>query len=324
MRSGLQQIQAVLTRASQPQPEPRSAAALQRSFDIEGRTRSGYLGVTCLAEVTPPSFPKAAFQAPSRRLNCPALSVDLSIQGAMAQPASFAVAAPSASLAQEEDDLAQDDAPAPADAPAQAGQRQDGLVQACHGVATVVTAESLAALFAQADPVGQSPVMPVPTELEPVPTPPSPRVAEPGAIEAGQLPALPRAKPPQLSSHQNSINPMLPLSLLQDIGKEVLLWQEALKTVHQKIQDLYQTGQIIEGWLENHPSLPGQYQLCGLDSAGQAWRRSCEPEQLPSVSLAISRYKQLRQLLGEKQRLDHRIQRLSETLTMLRGHLRAY
>lgn len=304
MRSGLQQIQAVLERASQPQPEARPVATVQRSFDIEGRSQSGYLGVTSIADVSPPWFPKAAFQSPSRRLKRPALSVDLSV----AQVATGAMVQPSP-------------------------EQQPSPAQPNSAAEAAFTAESLAVLFAQAEAAAPAiaPTMPPATPAAPEPSPNAAldsALTQPpiplGAIEAGQLPALPHSKPPQLSSHQNSTNPMLPLGLLQDIGKEVIVWQEALKTVHQNIQDLYQEGQIIEGWLEQHPSLPGQYQLCGLDNAGQPWRRSCDPEQLPSVSLAISRYKQLRQLLGEKQRLDHRIQRLSETLTMLRGHLRAY
>ncbi len=155
-------------------------------------------------------------------------------------------------------------------------------------------------------------------------------------IQEGPAPNLPRSKPPEFSSHRNSANPVLSLGLLQDIAKEVMTWQWKLQEVHNAIQALYDEGPIINGWLESGdgtvqltetsvPSALGQhYRLCGLDKSGQVWRKLCPPEQLPQVSLAIARYQKLRQLLSQKKLLDMRLQRLAQTLTMLRGHLRAY
>lgn len=298
MRSGLQQIQAVLAQVSRPQPPcaPLGGQIL-RSFEIEGRSREGYLGVTCLADVSPPCFPRDAFCAPAVRVNRPAVSVNLSDSGAIASP----------------------ELPVPPSLDPPMDLSAESSLNSDEGF----TAEALATLFAQAETQAVPPVAAA-TAIASSHHFPEHQSPEHRPVEAGPLPTLPRAKSPRLSSHQNHTNPMLPLGLLQDIAKEVMRWQESLAQVHQSIQDLYQDGPIIEGWLEAHPTRPGQYQLCGLDPAGQSWRRPCEPDQLPAASLAISRYKQLRQLLGDKQQLEQRIQRLSETLTMLRGHLRAY
>ncbi len=163
------------------------------------------------------------------------------------------------------------------------------------------------------------------------------------AIETVETPELPRSKMPEFKTHSNHSNPMLPLGLLQDIGKEVLTWQAQLKTVHDAIQALYAEGPIVNAWLEAmageakaaaNPSdavrvspeltMAGRYCVCGLDKSGQVWRKLCPPEQLPQVSMAIARHQKLRQLLSQKQSIDSRLQRLAQTLTVLRGRLRAY
>ena len=46
------------------------------------------------------------------------------------------------------------------------------------------------------------------------------------------------------------------------------------------------------------------------------------PEQVPSVSMAIARYQQLRQLLERKQKLESRLNQLAETLVVLYGHIK--
>lgn len=63
------------------------------------------------------------------------------------------------------------------------------------------------------------------------------------------------------------------------------------------------------------------YRLCGLNADGQLWSRPCPAEQVPSVSLAISRHQKLRQLLGRKQYLETRLSQLAETLVMVHGQL---
>lgn len=109
------------------------------------------------------------------------------------------------------------------------------------------------------------------------------------------------------------------------------------KQVICQIQDLYNEGPIVDGWLEYYPpappndttlrevsfervieveafgSLSGQetsplpgasYRLCGLDESGQQWSYPCPLDQLPSVSIAIARYQKLQQLLQQKQELE--------------------
>jgi hypothetical protein len=63
------------------------------------------------------------------------------------------------------------------------------------------------------------------------------------------------------------------------------------------------------------------YRLCGLDSDGRVWSRSCPPEQVPYVSLAIARYQKLRTLFAKKQALENRLANLVETLTVLHGQI---
>jgi hypothetical protein len=66
-----------------------------------------------------------------------------------------------------------------------------------------------------------------------------------------------------------------------------------------------------------------EYNLCGLDSAGQVWTRPCPPEQVASVSMAIARYQKLRQFLARKQYLETRLSQLAETLILLHSHIQA-
>lgn len=104
-----------------------------------------------------------------------------------------------------------------------------------------------------------------------------------------------------------------------------------LEKVVRQIQDLYLEGPIVDGWLESSRAaqpavermidygaevyripqgkvtceLPRlSYRLCGFDTSGQKWSRPCPMEQLASVSVAISRYQRLRQLLERKQYLE--------------------
>ncbi|MGK7904329.1 MAG: hypothetical protein AB4352_23540 [Hormoscilla sp.] len=141
-------------------------------------------------------------------------------------------------------------------------------------------------------------------------------------------PALPKLKTPRLSTHQNAANPDLAINLLQEIQGVVASWQLSLQQVHAEIQDLYQEGPIVDGWLESNPpggGLPGEaagYRLCRLESNGKLWFCPCPPDQVATVSVAIARYHQLRQLLGRKQELESRLTQLSEALIILHGQLR--
>ncbi len=172
-----------------------------------------------------------------------------------------------------------------------------------------------------------------------------------------QTPTLPKFKPAQISEHRHSANPALAMNLLKDIQKIVGAWQKELQTIVREIQDIYMAGPIVDGWLESHSrqSEAGMtevrraemdrlmdyvaetinqpdatityesprtgYRLCGLDPDGKAWARSCPPDQVPSISVAIARYHKLRQLLNRKQELETRLSQLSETLAMLHSHV---
>ncbi|MGF1677074.1 MAG: hypothetical protein ACFCUV_25820, partial [Rivularia sp. (in: cyanobacteria)] len=143
-----------------------------------------------------------------------------------------------------------------------------------------------------------------------------------------------------------------------EIQEIVAGWQTELHTIVRQIQDLYLQGPIVNGWLESHEKEPQPqatatlrhaevdhlmnyveeicaaqtqakfeskrtgYRLCGLDTNGEVWCRPCPPEQVPSVSMAIARYQQLRQLLARKQKLETHLNQLAETLVVLHGHIK--
>jgi len=418
MTSSIQRIQDALSQASLRSKAQDSVNAagqsLVCSFEIEGRTQEGYLGVNSIAEVTPPWFPKDAFQLRGRceKPASPMITLRQEQSGVASGHANAqSIVRSSRSVEAYQTVAVQQDAASAGEQSLSEGRTSAlALAQSSPGLgdreSDPVTAEALAELFEQAastplsskavsskaeenfsaeaqavEPQAIEPqatdAMQLIADLEPAPSHPSlltpisqtERAAaqtlaqalsqqstnettlgeanaseadgdglrpaqvstdEPqtGAvsikpIETVARPALPRSKPPEFSVHQNRTNPMLPLELLQNIGQEVLVWQEALKAVHQKIQSLYQEGPILNGWLEK-PAYNAAYLICGLDETGQSWRLPCPAEELQQTSLAIGRYKRLRSLLGEKQRLDQRIKRLSETLTMLRLRLRAY
>ena len=177
--------------------------------------------------------------------------------------------------------------------------------------------------------------------------------------EEDKAPSLPKFKTPSFSSHRNAPNPALASNVLQEIQEIVAGWQAELHKILRQIQDLYLQGPIVNGWLESHEKQPQPeatatlrhaevdrlmdyveeicaeqeaqphkesgrtgYRLCGLDASGEVWSRDCPPEQVPSVSMAIARYQQLRQFLERKQKLENRLNQLSETLIVLYGHIK--
>lgn len=177
--------------------------------------------------------------------------------------------------------------------------------------------------------------------------------------EEDKAPSLPKFKTPSFSSHRNAPNPALASNVLQEIQDIVAGWQAELHKIVRQIQDLYLQGPIVNGWLESHEKQPQPeatatlrhaevdrlmdyveeicaeqeaqphkesprtgYRLCGLDASGEVWSRDCPPEQVPSVSMAIARYQQLRQFLERKQKLENRLNQLSETLIVLYGHIK--
>ncbi|MBW4576656.1 MAG: hypothetical protein KME08_15380 [Aphanothece sp. CMT-3BRIN-NPC111] len=183
--------------------------------------------------------------------------------------------------------------------------------------------------------------------------------AMPAPRPQGKTPMLPKFKAPSFSNHRHAANPALAMNLLQEIEAIVAGWQQELQQLLRQIQDLYLEGPIVDGWLESHSREPevgaaavrhakadrlmnyveetynqsdakvtcesprAGYRLCGLNADGQLWSRSCPPEQVPSVSMAIARYQKLRQLLNRKEYLETRLSQLAETLVVLHSHLQA-
>jgi len=127
---------------------------------------------------------------------------------------------------------------------------------------------------------------------------------------SGKAPTLPKFKSPRFSSHENSTKLALGTNLLSKMPTDVAACKAELQQIVRQIQDLYQAGPIVDGWLEFPPgevtceSPQAGYRLCGLDATGKMWSHPCPPEQLPSVSIAIARYQQLKQLLERKQHIE--------------------
>jgi hypothetical protein len=181
----------------------------------------------------------------------------------------------------------------------------------------------------------------------------------PASEGEGKTPTLPKFKNPNFTSHRNGANPALAMNLLQEIQVDVAKWHTELQKIVRRIQDIYLEGPIVNGWLESHEREPEEkgtatlrhgevdrlmdyveeicssqekepvsaprtgYRLCALDSAGKVWTRSCPPEQVASVSMAIARYQKLRQLLGRKQYLETKLGQLAETLVVLHSHIQS-
>lgn len=68
-------------------------------------------------------------------------------------------------------------------------------------------------------------------------------------------------------------------------------------------------------------SQAAQYRLCFLDDHGQVCSQICPPEQMATVSTAIARYQKYRQLMGQKQYLEAKLQQTVDELTSVRAKL---
>jgi hypothetical protein len=150
-----------------------------------------------------------------------------------------------------------------------------------------------------------------------------------------------------------SINPALPMNLLKEIEAKISQWQNSLQQIQIQIQQIYREGPLLDAWLESHyhtfqgngqprkassdhlmdyveelstqnisyqSPRPG-YRLCGRDEMGQMWSQPCPPDQVIEVSMAISRYQKLQQLLLEKKQVETRLNHLAEGLIILHSSL---
>jgi hypothetical protein len=173
---------------------------------------------------------------------------------------------------------------------------------------------------------------------------------------ANSTPILPKVTASTASDRRHAANPEFTLDLLQEIQQMVINWQQELQTLHQQIEEIYRQGPMINGWLESqsresserpvtslrHADIeelityieklseeedsesnltPVTYKLCGLDEQGKLWSKPCPAEQIPSVSIAISRYQKVKQLLKRKQIIEQKIIQLGENLIVCRTNL---
>lgn len=158
-----------------------------------------------------------------------------------------------------------------------------------------------------------------------------------------KVPNLPTFNSISNSCEHLVANPPLETNPAPAVPTDVKSYTVKLEQVVQQIQDLYQEGPIVDGWLESH--LPAQeptagmlrhgaveelmdyveevcsfehrkvicesprasYRLCGMEASGRKWSHPCPPEQVPSVSLAIARYQKLQQLLQQKRHLESKL-----------------
>jgi hypothetical protein len=112
----------------------------------------------------------------------------------------------------------------------------------------------------------------------------------------------------------------------------------ALEQVVQQIQALYYEGPIVDGWIDSFPTALesedegeeivferpnlstevssesnaslsiASYRVCGLDEFGQQWSYACSVEQLLELSVAISRYRKIQELLAQKRQLEAQLE----------------
>lgn len=119
------------------------------------------------------------------------------------------------------------------------------------------------------------PSFPTPIELGKPPKPESPSVnrsskaippasqtliAETSLTRAAaesRLLALPQVRAQGFTSHRNAANPALTVNLLKEIQTIVEVWQQELQQLSRQIQNLYQEGPIVDGWLESYTQPEG-------------------------------------------------------------------
>lgn len=163
---------------------------------------------------------------------------------------------------------------------------------------------------------------------------------------------------PQVYMSQSALQPNLPvpltaMNLLRDIEATIICWQSALHRVVSQVEALYHEGPMIDGWLESkgydayprqqrglqvgrqHPPQPHPspfqsndavaafYYVCGYTESGELWSRPCPPEQVAGVSMAISRYQKLQELLRHKQAIERHLAELAQTILDFHGRVRS-
>lgn len=146
------------------------------------------------------------------------------------------------------------------------------------------------------------------------------------------------------SSVRQDANPILAMHMLQEMYRIVTEWQQELQQIEQITIEITTSGPILAAWLESRRFKPSQmtaepiptpyvaveidrstpidieasYRLCGVDEYGQLWTRPCAMAEILSVSQAIARYQQLKDLTDRKQTIELHIRQVLEDLVHLR------
>ena len=148
---------------------------------------------------------------------------------------------------------------------------------------------------------------------------------------------------PKFSHLRQDANPILAAHMLQEIYKMVTEWQQELQDIDRQNIDIAASGTVLAAWLESRTFKPGttgeaiptpyitvdaidltavnpnaSYRLCGLDEYGELWTRPCSMAEILSVSQAIARYQQLKDLADRKQHVELHIRQVLEDLVHLR------
>jgi hypothetical protein len=149
------------------------------------------------------------------------------------------------------------------------------------------------------------------------------------------------------SNLRQDANPILATHMLQEMYRMVTQWQQELQQIAQRTIEINTSGPILAAWLESRSFKPSQvtgktiptpyvavdverlteidpeagYRLCGLDEYGQLWTRPCAMAEILSVSQAIARYQQIKDLTARKQKIELHIRQILEDLVHLRMKL---
>ncbi len=157
---------------------------------------------------------------------------------------------------------------------------------------------------------------------------------------------LVKVQTPKFSNLRQDANPILAAHMLQEMYKMVTGWQGEIQEIEQQMAKVTATGPVLAAWLESRTFKPGTtgepiptpyttvdsigltavdplagYRLCGLDEHGKLWTRPCSMAEILSVSRAIARYQQLKDLIDRKQKIELHIRQILEDLVHLRMKL---
>jgi hypothetical protein len=151
---------------------------------------------------------------------------------------------------------------------------------------------------------------------------------------------------PKFSRLRQDANPILAAHMLQEMYKLVTEWQQELQDIETQSIEINAKGLILAAWLESRTfkrtatgaAIPtpyvtidasglttvdpeAGYRLCGLDEYGALWTRPCSMAEILSVSQAIARYQQLKDLNTRQQQVEAHIRQILEDLVHLRMKL---